>query len=515
MRPTSAWRRAAAALLAAAGAIGIAGCSALPTRPALEAQASLPPAPGGALATRFEPLVRAHPKLSGFVPLEDGRDAFAARLWMVDRAERSLDVQCYIWRADRSGRWLLAKLVEAADRGVRVRLLLDDNNASGELDALLAAVDAHERIEVRMFNPYASRGLGRPFELAADFKRLNRRMHNKTFSADGQVTLLGGRNAGDEYFGVDDAMQFADLDVLAVGPVVADVATAFDRYWNSPSAWPHALLAGPAAAKADARRVAESERYARELLDRPRQQRWRNDGPRDADFAWGRATLLVDPPDKVEDEAAPHELMQPKLQRALGRAERSIELVSPYFVPSAEEIADFAALKRDGVRLRVLTNSLAATDVPAVHAGYADRRRALLDAGVELYELKPTGDGTRTRGRLLRFGSSREASLHAKTFAVDGTRVFVGSFNFDPRSARLNTEIGVLLEHPGLAQRIGAAFDQDVPRQTWSVGRHGDGLRWTEATDTGPRTHDDEPGTSWSLRWMTRFLSLLPIDDLL
>lgn len=515
MRSTESPWRAALAMFVAALALGASGCSSLPARPALVAQASLPAASDGALATRIEPLVRAHPKLSGFVPLEDGPDAFAARLWMIDRAVRSLDLQCYIWRADRSGRWLLARLVEAADRGVRVRLLLDDNNTRKDLDALLAALDAHERIEVRMFNPYASRGLGRPFELATDFKRLNRRMHNKSFTADGQVTLLGGRNAGDEYFGVDDAMQFADLDVLAVGPVVAEVSAAFDRYWNSPSAWPHALLAGPAAAKADARTVAESERYARELIGRPRLQRWRSDGPRDADFAWGRAAVLVDPPDKVEDDAAPHELMQPKLQRALGRAERSIELVSPYFVPSAEEIADFAALKRDGVRLRVLTNSLAATDVPAVHAGYADRRRALLDAGVELHELKPSGDGAPSRGRLLRFGSSREASLHAKTFAIDGARVFVGSFNFDPRSAWLNTEIGVLLEHPGLAQRIGTAFDQDVPRQAWRVDREGEGLRWTEQTDAGVRSYDDEPRTSWSLRWLTRMLSLLPIDDLL
>ncbi|HEU4458488.1 MAG TPA: phospholipase D family protein [Methylibium sp.] len=491
-------------------------CTALPPRPPLAPQTALPAATQGALAARFEPLARAHPGVSGFVPLESGADAFAARLWLADRAAASLDVQCYIWRDDRSGRWLLARLAAAAERGVRVRLLLDDNHGSPALDEALAQLDAHPAAEVRLFNPFRSRGFGRRVELIADLPRLNRRMHNKSFTADGRATILGGRNVGDEYFGIADPMQFADLDVLGIGPIAPQVAKAFDAYWNSESAWPLAVLREPGRpAPPNAGRLAEDERYARAIVGRPQVERWRADGPRDDDIAWARATLLVDPPDKALGEAGAHELVMPKLERALGRAERSIDLVSPYFVPSADAIDAYRALHERGVRLRVLTNSLAATDVAAVHAGYADRRVALLEAGVELYELKPTPGSSRS-GRLLRAGSSREASLHAKTFAVDGERIYIGSLNFDPRSAWLNTEIGVLLEHAGLARRIGLAFDQEVPRDAWRVSLQDGRLRWSEATPEGPaEAPQAEPGASWPLRWWTWMLSWLPIDGLL
>lgn len=502
-----------------------AGCAGLPARPVLPPQAAFAPATQGPLAQALGPMVAQQAPRSGMLPLESGLDAFAARLWLTDRASSSLDVQCYIWRPDRTGRWLLARLRAAADRGVRVRLLLDDNNRSAELDRLLEDFDAHERIEVRMFNPSPRAPGARAWSLLTDFDRINRRMHNKAYIADGLAAIVGGRNAGDEYFGVDDRMQFADLDVLAVGPVVQPTVSSFDAYWNSVSAWPLAVLVGtrtpdaPAgAAEADQRAASESERYAAELVGKPRVERWRAAGPKPADFAWGRAELVVDPPEKVLEQA-PHEtLMLPRLREVLQGAERSIDLVSPYFVPSEAGIAAMRKLHAAGVRLRVLTNSLAATDVAAVHAGYADRRRALLDAGVELYELKPTpatGGGARRSGRLLGYGASSEASLHAKTFAVDGERVFIGSFNFDPRSIWLNTEIGLLMEHPGLAKRLAESFDGEVPRNAWRVWREGTALRWTETTPTGPHTLTSEPETGWAKKAWIWFLSLLPIDDLL
>lgn len=518
--PRGGWLAAASALLV------LAGCSTLQPRQSLPPQQALTPASTGRLATSLLEPVRAHAPRSGFVMLESGLDAFAARLWLVDRAAISLDVQCYIWRDDRTGRWLLGRMLAAAERGVRVRLLLDDNNGSAALDALLARLDAHDRVEVRLFNPYPHRGsIGRAWDLASDFSRLNRRMHNKAFTADGLATIMGGRNSGDEYFGVDDKMQFADLDVLAVGPIVEPVVASFDAYWNSASAYPLVELrpqgAVTPASEAERQAVTEAERYSTALVSTPRVEQWRERGPLPSDFAWGAARLVVDPPDKVLGQAHERELMLPRLERVLGRAERNIELVSPYFVPDDDGVAAFGALHDEGVRVRVLTNSLAATDVAAVHAGYADQRTALLKAGVELYELKSTPALTeapqrsRGRGRLLGFGSSSEASLHAKTFAVDGERVFIGSFNFDPRSAWLNTEIGVLLEHPGLARRMGAAFDTEVPRQSWRVSSESDALRWTEQTADGPRTVAQEPEVGWWLRVWVWMLSWLPIDGLL
>ncbi len=503
------------------GAWWLAGCSSLPERPPLAEEAALPVASSGALAAQIAPLVRAQPPgRSGFVSLDSGLDAFAARVWLVDRAVSSLDVQTYIWRSDRTGRWLLTRLQAAAARGVRVRLLIDDGAGSPTLDALLATLDAHDLAEVRLFNPYPHRGIGRAWDLATDFARLNRRMHNKSFSADGVATIVGGRNIGDEYFGASVEMEFADLDVLAVGPIVGEVTASFDLYWNNALAYPRRALLAPAAdrplTRAEEAALDEATAYAHDLRERPRVERWRERGPQASDFYWGRSTLFVDPPDKLLQQAGEHELMQPRLERLLGRADRSIDLVSPYFVPTDAGVAAFAALQAQGVRVRVLTNSLAATDVAAVHAGYAPQRPALLDAGVELYELKPLSEPQARggRSRFLGLGSSR-ASLHAKTFAVDGERVFIGSSNFDPRSAWLNTEIGVLLEHPGLAARVGRAFDVEVPQQAWKLTREGDGLRWNEATAEGPRSTTTEPETGWLLRLWVWLLSLLPIEPLL
>ena len=519
-----------AGLAACWALMSLSACASLPARQPMARSEALAPAASGPLATALLPAVRERAPLSGFIPLESGLDAFAARLWLVDRASSSLDVQCYIWRADRTGRWLLERMRAAAERGVRVRLLLDDNNGSAELDALLTRFDAHRLVEVRLFNPYPHRGgIGRIWDLATDFKRLNRRMHNKVFTADGLATTLGGRNSGDEYFGHDDAMQFSDLDVLAVGPVVLPVAQSFDAYWNSASAYPLAELQrwvttppSAEAAEADARATLEAQRYATSLADKPRVERWRARGPLPADFSWGKAGLVVDPPDKVLDQASPREMIMPRLERVLGRAERSVELVSPYFVPDADAVAGFRALRERGVRVRVLTNSLAATDVAAVHAGYAERRRALLAAGVELYEFKPKpGEAQearvagRQRGRLLGFASSSEASLHAKSFVVDSERVFIGSLNFDPRSEWLNTEIGLVIEHAGLAKAMSVAFDTEVPQQAWRVSLDDDALRWTTETDAGSRVLTQEPETGWLKRAWVWLLSLLPIDWLL
>jgi cardiolipin synthase C len=467
------------------------------------------------LGKAVAPLVAAHPGVSGIHPVRVAPDAFAARYLFAAAAERTLDVQYYIWRNDLSGTLLMKALVDAADRGVRVRLLLDDNPTTG-LDDNIAAVDAHPRIEVRLFNPFAVRR-PRAVGYLTDFPRLNRRMHNKSFTADNQVTVIGGRNVGDEYFGATEGVLFADLDVIAVGPVVHEVSRDFDRYWASESSYPAALIVPPVD---DARIAAISASAARIERD-PAAVAYMN-ALRGSPFVrellagtlpleWAATRLISDPPSKVLGRADRDELLMQKLEAIFGTPAAQVDLVSPYFVPGERGTALLGGWARRGVRVRVLTNSLEATDVPLVHSGYVKRREELLDAGVALYELRSRTAGARpaSGGRLGSSGSS----LHAKTFAVDRARIFVGSFNFDPRSAELNTEMGFVIDSPAMASGMARVFDEDVPLNAWEVRRaEPDGLVWIERQGARHRT---EPGTSRWDRLVVSLLSLLPLDSLL
>jgi cardiolipin synthase C len=469
---------------------------------------------GRAVATR----AGEHPGATGVHALVRGRDAFAARVLLAAAAEKSLDVQYYIYRDDITGGLLSEALWKAAERGVRVRLLVDDNNTRG-LDQAIAALAAHPNIEVRLFNPYANRGV-RMGELVTSFERLNRRMHNKSFIADNQVAIVGGRNVGDEYFGADSPVEFADLDALVVGAVVPDVSAEFDAYWNSDSAYPARALIAPAGPDV---REAVHAAWTR-LHEKPEAASYLEAlrvTPIVADLVagtleldWARAQVLADDPAKVLNPAERTELhMLPRLHAVLGAARRQLLLVSPYFVPTEAGTRELVAVAARGVDVRVLTNSLAATDVAPVHAGYARYREALLHGGVRLYELKPTADESPARGEPRHRGSS--ASLHAKTFGIDGARAFIGSFNFDPRSARLNTEMGVLIESADLAGRLARAFEADIPRLAYEVRLAPDGrsLQWIDGD--GGATLDDEPGVGAGKRAWVWFLSLLPIEWLL
>ncbi len=459
------------------------------------------------------PLTMAHPGLAGIHALADGRDAFAARAVLAQAADRSLDVQYYIWRNDTTGRLMFDALRAAAERGVRVRLLLDDNNTAG-LDASLAALDAHPMIEVRLFNPNGIRAV-RAVGMAADFMRLNRRMHNKSFTADNQVTIIGGRNVGDEYFGAAGEISFADLDVIAAGPVVRAVSDDFDLYWNSPSAYPLVLLAPDAAAAPALKPDAEAQAYI-EAIKRSAFLEQLVEGS--LPLEWARARFVSDDPAKVMGTAAPEANIAFKLRDILGEPQRSLDLVSPYFVPGKEGTAAFVDLAKKGTRTRILTNSLEATDVAAVHAGYAKWRKPLLESGVTLYELRreATDEPTRDkRGSGSGIGSS-DASLHAKTFGVDGKRVFVGSFNFDQRSIHLNTEMGMVIDSPALVARLTETLDRTLPTRAYEVKLDDRGsVIWLERRGDQVIRHEKEPGTSWFKRAAVRALSWLPIDWLL
>jgi putative cardiolipin synthase len=469
------------------------------------------------LGRGVDPRVAAHPGVSGVHPLRDARDAFAARYLLAEAAERTLDVQYYIWRNDLSGTLLMKALVDAADRGVRVRLLLDDNNTSG-LDTALAAIDAHPRIEVRLFNPFSIRR-PRLLGFVTDLPRLNRRMHNKSFTADNRVTIVGGRNVGDEYFGASEGVSFADLDVIGIGPVVNDVSRDFEDYWASQSSYPADRLLAPVDAAAVKELSTRRERMKRSAPGRAYMDALRTSSfVREVlmgtlPFEWAATRLISDPPSKVLGRAHRKDLLFQQFGEIFGTPSRSIDLVSPYFVPGSDGVDLFGGWAKRGVKVRVLTNSLDATDVAVVHAGYAKRRKALLESGVALYEWRATPAGPRT-GPAGPFGSSR-ASLHAKTFTVDQSRLFIGSFNFDPRSAELNTEMGFIIESPVLARRITHAFDTDVPTAAYRLELTAGRIVWTEHRGNDVVRHPSEPGAGFWKRAGISLMSRLPIEGFL
>ncbi len=482
---------------------------------------------GTRLGTVLGAAAAAHPGKSGVLLLPDGREAFAARAALARAATRSLDLQYYIWHGDVSGRLLLGEILAAADRGVRVRLLLDDNGTAG-LDCELAALETHPAIEVRLFNPFVIRRV-KALGYIMDFRRLNRRMHNKAFIADGSAAVIGGRNVGDEYFGASVDSQFEDLDLLGAGPVVAALSADFDRYWEAPSSYPlgaivtrraslEALRAelGAAAGAAVARDygeaiVASVAAKAAEGAHLP--------------FEWTGVTMFSDDPAKGEGAVAERDLLASRLAARVGVPDARLSLVSAYFVPGNEGCAALAGLAAQGLGVDVMTNALEATDVAAVHAGYARHRATLLEAGVRLWELKAApggrsrlrlgiGSGPSGGGRPVVVASG--SSLHAKTFAVDGKRLFVGSFNFDPRSVALNTELGFLVESPAMAQGLHDAMEGGVAARAYRVRLDSNGrLQWVERTEAGERVHLKEPGTRWHQRALVGLLALLPFEWLL
>ena len=511
--PLPAPTRVLAALLFA-----LAGCSSLPPAPAVA------PTPSHAFAdtggTRIgraaASLAAAHPGLNGVRALLEGREAFVGRYALALGAERSIDVQTYIWHADTSGHLLAETLWNAADRGVRVRVLLDDANTSG-LDEIIAAMDVHPNIEVRLFNPFANR-TWRLGDFAVDFDRVNRRMHNKAFIADNAVAIVGGRNIGDEYFSAHTDMNFSDLDVAAIGPVVREASSVFDLYWNSRAAIaitdltkhrakPEALAALRSSLAAHDEAKKDSA-YANALRNCSLATGARN---RAVSYEWGHAHMVFDHPDKViapTSDKTKH--LAPALVAEAEATKKELFLVSPYFVPGESGVELFRRLRANGTRVVILTNSLASTDGIAVHAGYKDYRKPLLRAGVELYELKPTAkiEPERMKWRL---GGSSSASMHSKTFAFDRQTLFVGSYNLDPRSRDLNTEHGFMIDCPVLARQMPVAVSRALITEAWRLELDGNQLVWVDQADGKEVRHHSEPQVSFWKRLKVSLIDLLPI----
>ncbi len=469
------------------------------------------------LGRAIAPRAARHPGLSGVLALEDGVDAFAARHWLAQLAERTIDVQYYIWEADTSGRLLFSALLEAAKRGVQVRVLLDDNNTSG-MDALLARLDSHPNIQVRLFNPFSFRTL-RALGYLTDFARLNRRMHNKSFTVDGEVTIVGGRNVGDAYFGVGEQPIFSDLDVLTIGEVVPQVSADFEAYWNSASVKPLSSVVSESLAD-NGIGLTDSESdspTARRYLERLTTTSFaRHIETGELPLIWAPASLLSDDPRKGQGREDRKSLLAERFHKVIGAPEVQLDLISAYFVPTRSGVALLLSLARRGVKIAILTNSLAANDVSVVHAGYARWRKKLLRRGIALYELKPDPQMPHALHDRGLTGSSG-SSLHAKTFSVDNKKVFIGSFNFDPRSAMLNTEMGLVIESEELAHTIHQRFTEGQRRVAWELrldrwGR----LNWVDEDARGHlQVHKHEPETRFWQRVVVRLASRLPIEWLL
>ena len=459
------------------------------------------------------PMLAANPGKTGVLLLPDGLDAFAARAMATRRAGRSLDLQYYIWHDDLTGHLLAREVYGAAERGVRVRLLLDDMNAEG-LDPQLMTLDAHPNIELRLYNPFRNRaGIGRLLEMIQRVFSINHRMHNKAWIADGRVAVVGGRNIGEEYFSADPDVNFRDLDLLLFGPAVQQASAIFDDYWNSSAAVPIAALnhvshdelrAVIAGIDTEAAQAA-----ARPYLDRVAQsQTVRAYHRRGLQPHWTAAVQIVaDPPLKWRTDDRSDWLVG-RLTDMLATTREKALLISPYFVPGDTASAGLASLVERGAEVGIVTNSLAANDVPAVHSGYARYRDRLLDDGVRLHEMKARG---RTESAGI-FGSSG-ASLHTKAFVVDDRLGFIGSFNLDPRSIDLNTEMGVLFDDPALGVALRNEYLRLAgPDKSYWVYLDSDGdLRWLDRASDPPRVFTTEPeSTRWqrAQAWVVRWLPI-------
>jgi len=465
----------------------------------------------------FQEAADRHPGLSGFSLLQYGENAFLARLAMIDVAEKSVDAQYYIWDADLTGRILASRLMRAADRGVRVRLLIDDIYQTRERDYLIALMDAHPNIEIRLFNPVTNR-FWRHMSFLADFSRVNHRMHNKLLVIDNVLGVVGGRNIADIYFGVSEDHNYRDLDVLTAGPIVREASASFDMFWNSAWAIPVGAMVNDITTEKDldAARKGLEERIAAAGYPYPMYQsvdevRARLVQIRD-NFTWASGNVLVENPSRV-DTAVGIGVIHKALSQRVSEVEHELLIESPYFVLPDPVIEKVRQLTARGIKVRALTNSAVSNDVIVAHAEYARTRENLLKAGIDLYELRP--DTNMEKHWSVLSGKSR-AALHCKSIVFDRKSVFIGSFNLDPRSSTLNTEIGVMINSPEIAGRVAEIMDEGVSAgSAFHVMLDNDNsLVWTAENDGQKIQYGKDPETNLWHRFLFGFVGLLPLKDL-
>lgn len=462
---------------------------------------------------------------TGMLLLGDSDNALVARLALARVAEQSLDVQYYLFHDDLSGRLLIRELLRAADRGVRVRILVDDMNMSGR-DHGLAVISAHNNIELRIFNPFI-RGQSRLVQLITGLGSVTRRMHNKSFIADNQVAIVGGRNIGDEYFGADAEVYFGDLDVMMTNPAAREVSTEFDLYWNNPLAYPAEILIKEKPSQLALKQMdSELEAFIVKQLKLGNKYltRLKNDDfvsrlkSGKTEYYWGKAEVLYDDPDKIRANRDQKSLnLTPKLLTYFSSLKSELVIISPYFVPGTSGVQFFSQLVERGVKVKILTNSLMSNDVPIVHSGYVKYRKKLLEAGITVYEIDKAlleKDWVRQKSEFPGDGiGSSKASLHAKYFILDRTQAFIGSLNVDPRSIVENTEIGVVIDAPELALQLAEDFDEFVKEIAFQVKLKDGNIEWHGRKRDGTlKVFHNEPYSTWWDRFSVAVMRLLPVE---
>jgi phosphatidylserine/phosphatidylglycerophosphate/cardiolipin synthase-like enzyme len=449
--------------------------------------------------------------LSGIRLISSGEEAFASLITLADHAERTLDIQYYIIHQDDSTRTLLHHVRLAADRGVRVRVLVDDLNTAGE-DRRFMHLSTHTNVEVRVFNPFTAGRFStwtRFIASATDIRRINHRMHNKLFVADDALAITGGRNIGDQYFTLDPRSNFVDLDVVAAGPIVTALSASFDEFWNSKYAIPIATVASGDDSESNLPPPVEpdpsaSANWLSHELD-----------ARKVDLFWVPATVLADQPAKIASETSPDEevTIANDITDLMRTAKQELVIISPYFIPGKQGVALIGELVSRGVRVRILTNSLASTDSPLVDIGYARYRVPLLKLGVELREMQPKLGQKHARFHPFR---SSNASLHAKALVIDQRTVFIGSLNMDERSAKINSELGLVMRSPDIAREVTGLLDDLSTDGSYKLQLDDRGrVEWVAGEGAAQKVWHVEPATSRTERiWLT-ILSPFAPDEIL
>ena len=467
-----------------------------------------------------------HPDLSGYHPIVTGANAFASRSILTSMATRNIDAQYYIWHDDQAGQLMLKDLWDAAERGVIVRLLLDDFNNSAKFDQHLLRFSSHPNIAVRIINPLMYRKF-QTLNFVTGLPRINRRMHNKSMTFDKQITIIGGRNIGDEYLSNDKNSQFADLDVLLIGKVVADIDNSFASYWSAPISFDIQTLAtldkgettdfleGLDKLRADEKNNSKSslDVYKTAIEDSSIDSDLIN---KRVPFRWTDMQFLSDDVGKLTKTVPANTNLVHQLRTLLGSPTKRLTIISSYFVPTKDGVNTLVELAEAGIDIKILTNSFDATDVTAVHSGYSQWRPSLLRAGVKIYELKSTASEEKRENKLWKARSQSSTSLHAKTFAVDDYQVFIGSYNVDPRSANINTEMGVIINDEELAKQLHSALSDELLGQAYEVKLLENGsLQWHTVEAGEKVVYDSEPRVDISDHVWLSIMSWLPIDWLL
>jgi putative cardiolipin synthase len=488
----------------------ISGCVALPQHVEKSLTIALPN-PATTSLGRIVAADETGKNLSGIRLLTSGEEALGDLIALADHAERTLDIQYYIIHEDDSARILLQHVRMAADRGVRVRVLVDDLNTAGE-DRRFMHLGAHANVEVRVFNPFPGGRSATWTRLLAsvnDIRRINHRMHNKLFVADNALAITGGRNIGNEYFTRDQHNNFIDLDVVAAGAIVKELSASFDAFWNSKYAYPIASLASPVSAEAASPPLLES------AVSNPNWLQGELDSGR-IHLAWVPATVLADRPAKIASESSPDEevTIANNLVALMRSAKQELIVISPYFVPGKDGVALFAKLVDQGVHIRILTNSLASTDSPLVHNGYSHYRVALLKLGIELSEVRPKLG--QKRARFHPFHSST-ASLHAKALVIDQRTVFIGSMNMDARSARTNSELGLVMRSADIARQVTSLLDDISADGSYKLRLvdHSNRIEWSSGEPGSETTWYTDPETTRLQRFVLKLVAPFAPEELL